>query len=135
MRNTSRLIASLCLLGCAACAQQRPAAVKPAPQPAEPRTEFRGMPFPPGPITRPDESRPGVGRFMLSMKKNPEDAANEPLYIMNGHLVGGTPYLRPEDVVSVEVLTREAAIARYGVDSPRTVIAIVTTWGQAREGR
>lgn len=130
MRNTFRRIAGLCLLGSAACAQQPSVAVKPQP-PAEPQTEFRGMPFPPGAMMRPDESRPGVGRFMLRIPQTPQPDA--PLYRMDNEWVGGVPYLRPEDVVSVEAVTGEAAAERFGVDASRTVIVFTTTWGQARE--
>jgi hypothetical protein len=77
MRNTSRSMIVLCLLGCAACARQPPVAVKP-----ESSREVRGIPFPRNLAERPDESRPGVGRFMLRIARTPQ--SDVPLYRMDG---------------------------------------------------
>jgi hypothetical protein len=127
MRTSIRLIAGLSLLGSAACAYA--GAVTPF---VEPWKEARDQdPLPTAPAA--DEPRWATDpKFMLRIEDADFASAPQPLYLMDGNPLVGEPYLRPVDIVSVEVVTGEAAALRYGVHPSRTVVLVTTRWGQAR---
>lgn len=123
MHATSRLAAALCLLGSAACAHSAP----PAPLRAEPAPRVLSTE-----MEDPDRYDGRSPMFYVRSAKTRELAEQHPLYLMDGERVGGVPYLRPNDIASMEVVTGEEAVARYGVTPGRTVVLFTTTWGEAR---
>lgn len=123
MRNNTRLAVGLCILGAAACAH--PGTAVPRVEPAAAASAV-----PAGQVPEGD----GNGhRFFLRSAPTAEAAEQQPLFYMDGNLMPGVPYLRPDEVASVEVVTGEAAAQRFGVSPERKVVLITTTWGQARD--
>ena len=123
MRNNSRLAVGLCILGAAACTHPGTAAPRVEPSAAAPAALAGQVP----------EGDGHGHRFFLRSAPTAEAAAQQPLFYMDGNLMPGVPYLRPDEVASVEVVTGEAAAERFGVSPERKVVLVTTTWGQSRD--
>ena len=58
---------------------------------------------------------------------------DQPLYVVDGNIVGSMDFLNPNDIESVEVLKDAAAAAIYGNRAANGVVLITTKKGQAGE--
>jgi TonB-dependent SusC/RagA subfamily outer membrane receptor len=126
MRKTPRWMASLLLLGSAACAHDGVLAPQLTPEPAGAELAVAATAAAPAenPATRP---RQFVIRCSSSIS-----ASQEPLYVVDGVIGAQAADIRAEDIEGIQVMRGARAAALYGARAENGVVIVTTRAGKAR---